>query len=118
MWKYIKNKNTKYRIILEYTSKNKGMKYRIKVEYNVAFDNYKDIYTSNSLGIAVPEFSIARRTNDEESRLNFNKYSKGEFEFDYGENDTIDELVKELFRYLGFFYDSAFEYGAYNGIVI
>lgn len=87
------------------------MKCKIKVEYNVAFDNYKDIYTSNSPGIAVPEFSVARRTNDEEARLNFNKYSKGEFEFDYEENDTIDELVKELFRYLGFFYDSAFECG-------
>jgi hypothetical protein len=37
----------------------------VRLTCNVAFDNYKDIYTSNSPKIAVQEFGVARRTNDE-----------------------------------------------------
>ena len=87
------------------------MNKKIKVCYRIAFDNGNEIYTSNSPGIAVPEFSVARRTSDEEAELNFEKYSYGEFVFEYGENDTIDVLVRELFKKMDYYYDSAFEYG-------
>ena len=74
------------------------MNKKIKVCYRIAFDNGNEIYTSNSPGIAISEFSVARRTSDEEAELNFEKYSHGEFVFEYGEKDTIDFLVRELFK--------------------
>lgn len=87
------------------------MENKIRVRYKVAFDNGKKIYTSDTPGIAVSEFSVARRSSDDEARLSFRDYSEGEFYFNYRTDNTVDDLVRELFKHMGFFYESAFEYG-------
>lgn len=87
------------------------MEGKIRVRYKVAFDNGKKIYTSDTPGIAVSEFSVARRSSDDEARMSFRDYSEGEFDFNYRRDNIVDDLVRELFNHMGFYYESAFEYG-------
>ena len=83
----------------------------IQVKNVILLDDGEKYYYSEKPGITVPEFSHARGTSEKEEMENFKTYAHSQFTFSYNESTSFDDLVKRLFKEIGFKYDLAFDYG-------
>lgn len=81
----------------------------IQVKNIILLDDGEKYYYSEKPGITVPEFSHARGTSEKEEMENFKTYARSQFTFSYNESTSFDDLVKRLFKEIGFKYDLAFK---------
>jgi hypothetical protein len=83
----------------------------IHIKCIILFDDGTKYYYSEDPGIVVSEFSAARGTTEDDERNNYKNYSFRQFDFNYDDGSTFDDLVKTLFKEIGFIYELAFIYG-------
>lgn len=83
----------------------------IRVMCVILLDDGERYFYSENPEITVSEFSQARGTTAIEEQSNFKNYAHSQFNFEYKNSSSFEDLVRALFDVIGFKYELAFEYG-------